>query len=113
MADWPSIENPSRIVEGHFKAQVRTEFEGGYVHTRARHTRSRKWFKIFWDLMPYADLATLLTFFDANLGGTFNWTHPITSTAYVVRFSEDEITYKHVGPAGAGWYSVETRLEEK
>jgi len=59
--------------------------------------------------MPAADFATLDTFFQTNQGGNFDWTHPITSTVYDVRFSQDTLEGEVVFH---GHYQVTVEFEE-
>lgn len=92
MADWPSISNPDYgLEEDHYKPQIRTEFEGNYVQSRARATRSINRWNLTWALLLEADFQTLLTFFDTNLGSSFTWVHPVTSVSYTCRFSQDTL----------------------
>ena len=114
MSDFPSIRTPSDIRGDHYKGQVRAEFKAGYVHSHAAHTRSRKRFWLIWAGLNETDLASLLSHVDSNLGGTFNWTHPLTSVEYVVRYLEDHIPYDYVStdPAEGHCYWVECALEE-
>lgn len=115
MSDFPAIATPSSIRYGHIKGQVRTDFMAGYVASRAEHTASRKLFFLGWLGLNETDLASLLSHFDSNLGGTFNWTDPLNSTSYVVRYSKGEIPYDYAGtdPAVGDYFRVEVDLEEK
>ncbi len=114
MSDFPSIRTPGTIRIEHYKGQVRADFTAGYVHSHAAHTRSRERIYLGWPGLNETDLASLLSHFDSNLGGTFNWTHPLTSVEYVVRYLEDRIPYDYVGtdPAEGHCYRVECALEE-
>jgi len=93
MANWPSIAQCSSDLFEQYpqRGQVRTEFENGAVQSRARATSTRWVFVLGWRALSQTDYATLCTFFDTNLGTTFSWTHPITSTVYTCRFSEDRL----------------------
>jgi hypothetical protein len=91
--------------------QVRDESDAGYVSSRKRFTKSREKLTGFgWDYLSDADFATLLEFFLANQGGTFTWTHPITSASYVLGSAVDELQYQHLPGGGR---SVEWPLEER
>lgn len=75
-----SYENPA-VQEG--------ETEGGYVITRARHTRRpRRYFTIRFLDITEADRLLLEDFWDDHRGGSvgFNWTNPITAAVFNVRF---------------------------
>lgn len=111
MTSWPDIAKPSELNEEIIKGQIKSKFENGYVASRAKWTRSRKKFKLSWNAMNSTDKAALETFFDANLGGTFIWTHPSENVSYTVRFSEDTINadYKK---GSVGYWLVNLTLEE-
>lgn len=112
MADWPSsLPEPSVTPAQHRKGQVKAPFKGGYVHSHAAETRAREAWELSWDGLSQTHLNTLFTFFDANIGGTFNWTWAADDATYVVRFAEDEIKYDYIGKA-SGDYKVSLSLEE-
>lgn len=91
MADFPSIRTSdwNQFAETLRKGQLKTAFESGHVHSRAKETRARWQFQIGWNWLTRADYGTLALFFDNNIGGKFNWTHIISGTVYEVRFSDD------------------------
>lgn len=63
--------------------------EGGYTITRPRFTRRPRRTFMFRHLgISEADRLTLQNFWDDHYGGSlaFNWTHPVTSVVYNVRF---------------------------
>lgn len=118
MADWPNIAQVSQDLFAQYKqkGQIRTEFENGAVQSRARATSARWVFLLGWKALGQTDYATLCTFFDNNMAGTFNWTHPVTSMVYVVRFSEDQLP--EARPAGfvngeQAWTLSGLQLEQK
>lgn len=99
MADWPSIATPAfGMTERVYKRQLKSEFESGAVQSRPAFTlQKRQWPDLGWNALPNADLVTLQTFFIANQGNSFNWTHPITSVVYICRFmSEDSLDFQVV-----------------
>ena len=121
MADFPYISvkgdktsDPKLFKQIRSKPQIRTPFESGVVQSRARGTTSRWKFQVGGDLMTTAQLNTLVAFFDANQGSTFDFVHPITGTSYEVRFSEDELP--EILPIGDGssarWRIEGINLEE-
>ena len=71
------------------KAQVTTPFESGKAQSWAKHTSMRWRFIIGWQALTQAQYATLYNFYEANIGSSFSWTHPITSTVYTVRFGNN------------------------
>ena len=100
MADWPSIQKAEfGSDEEVYKPQIRALFEANYVQSRPACTRAIRRWTLKWNYMSEADFATLSTFFNANQGGSFNWTHPITGTVYVCRFSDNSLksTWSDVG----------------
>jgi hypothetical protein len=110
MADFPSIATAQvGTTEAVYLPQVRTEFEGGYVQSRKSTTRARKRWNLYWNALSEADYQTLEAFFIANQGGSFNWTHPITSTVHVCRFSGDTLPGDPIIP---GYRRVELPIEE-
>jgi hypothetical protein len=93
MATFPeTLPDPSVGSRGSVnKAQVRTPFEGGYVQSRPKYTRSRKKYELVWHLMTDDDFDTLEQFFLENQGGSF--TFPFLGEGDF-RFSNDEIEYE-------------------
>jgi hypothetical protein len=58
--------------------------------------------------MTEAHYALLEASFIADIGSTFSWTEPVTSTVYTVRYSEDALKWQHVNK---GVRSVQVGLE--
>lgn len=69
---------------------IRSEFEGGYVQTRAIHTRVRKKWNINYHNLSSANKVSIDTFIDTVNGGadSFTWTNPQDSANYTVRFRD-------------------------
>lgn len=98
--DWPSTLVPlvGSIREAYVPAYVDDSSEIGTARRRKNQTRTLK--KIGWDLrMTNAQAAALRTFIETTTdGGTkgFNWTHPVTSDTYELRFADlpgiDDVT---------------------
>jgi len=94
---WPSIAAPTYTTGGEtYLPQLRTEFEGGYVQSRPRCTRATRRWTLVWNAMTNADFATLESAFIADMGTTFSWTEPVTSTSYTVRYAADSLKWTHV-----------------
>ena len=107
---FPSIQSPAYpLGESSFKRQIRVPFESGHVHSRAGATVARKIWQLNWKMLPESEYQTLLTFFEANIGGTFSWTHPVTETTYTVRFAEDTL---QGNIPFRGYREVSLKLEE-
>jgi hypothetical protein len=113
MADWPvnSIQNPAYgMGDDYFRAEIRSDYEGGYAQTRPRATRGISQFPpLEWPIMPEAQYQTLLTFAKSNMGGSFNWWHPVSSAQYLCRFTGEKIFSRPVSP---GYRYVRAYLEE-
>lgn len=91
---------------------MRSKTEGGYVVSRARHTRTpRKTFSTGFTSISAAQFATLQGFFDSLTGGVvFDWTDPATGALYSVRFAEGPLKSKYVGMGNNRRYDVSFQL---
>jgi len=99
-----STENPA----------IRSEMEGGYVVSRARHTRApRKTYKTGFTNIGTADKALLDSFWFTVKGGSasFDWTDPVTLSVITVRFMND-ITFKYTGAGATKRWNVGITLEQ-
>ena len=121
MADFPNIsvknnKTSDKVLFSQVrgKPQNRFVFENQCVQSNAKVSTSRYKFRVGGVLLTTTQLNTLVDFFDDNQGGTFNFTHPITGTIYVVRFSDDELP--EAVPVGDGsnarWKIEGINLEE-
>jgi len=94
---------------------IRSESDGGYVISRARFTRIvQNWPNIRYEWLSLANKNTLRTFeTDTAVGGSasFDWTHPLSSTVYDVRFMGRIRYTTHQHTNGLFW-TVEFGLEE-
>jgi hypothetical protein len=93
---------------------LKTEMEGGYVVSRAKHTRRpRRKFKTGYSSIGNADRAILEAFYDQVRGGSaiFDWKDPIEQVVYQVRFSQ-ALTFKYVGIGEAQLWDVSVELEQ-
>lgn len=93
MADYPSIAIEPGSFEERPRAYrvVKTEFEHGYVQTRAKSTTAPREFQFLHKGVPAADRTTFLSFWDARKGGAeaFNFTNPLTAEVVSCRFKHD------------------------
>lgn len=80
-----------------FKKQVRTDFEGGYVQSRAQHTRARRKHPLKWNGMTEAQFSALETFFTTYQGGGFTLAHT-NFNSRDWRFADDQIDWSFVAP---------------
>ncbi len=69
-------------------ATLRTEYESGYVQTRARRTTGPRVYRFRHRLATAANVTTFVTFWDARKGGAeaFDFTDPRTAATISVRF---------------------------
>jgi len=95
------------------RPQIRTPFSGP-VQSRTKGSSSRWKFQVGGHLISSYMLNILIAFFDTNQGSTFDFVHPITGSAHVVRFSDDELP--EAVPVGDGsnarWKMEGINLEE-
>ena len=86
--NWPDIQLPLNCEEKLEDPSIRTEFETGIVHTRARFSRMRGSWVLSWANMRGEHYSILEDFFKQMRGGSlsFNWTHPRKNITYEVRF---------------------------
>jgi len=101
MANFPSLPTPSWqfFEQKPARAQLLSPFEYGKSQSRPKHTSTRWIFTIGWQALGQTDYATLTTFYSTYIGSEFNWTHPITSTVYAVRFQHEK-EFPRAKPAG-------------
>ena len=117
MADFPiSIApSPRYFSQTPYKAQVQTRFESGQVQSRPKHTSMRMIFTTGYSALTETKLQSLYTHFGSHVGLTFNFTHPITDTVYVVRYVKDQLPRaKYAGQLGGedAWDTGSIPLEE-
>lgn len=106
---WPSIAAPSYSTGGEvYRPQIRTEFEGNYVQSRPRTSRTTRRWTLVWENMSEADYGTFETYFLAHVGLTDTWTEPVTSTSYTFRFASDSLKWSH---SNLGHRSVTVDIE--
>lgn len=75
------------IKEGKMPSSIKSKTEGGYVLARSRFERERHFFVIAYSLLSNADKVLLKAHIDSVKDITpFDWTHPVTSTTYTVRY---------------------------
>lgn len=120
MADFPSIGG--RFSAGDYEVgaaldpTIRSDFEAGYVQTRARFTRIPKRWPITYRDTPDADKETVEAF-EATLGvgsDSFNWTDPATGDTHTVRLAGPiryKPTHQFIIPGTTHWTLTMT-LEE-
>jgi len=94
---------------------VRKEMEGGYVVTRRRTTRKpRLNFKVGYTAIPGADRDAIHAFWD-SMGGQakiFEWVSRQDGLTYLVRFKDEEITYRYVGKGETQLWDCSFTLEQ-
>jgi hypothetical protein len=93
---------------------LKSEIEGGYVVTRARHTRTpRKTFSTAYKSISDADRTTLLSFYNTVAGGSviFDWTDPVDKITYQVRFTSD-LDFKYAGRGTTKLWDVSFQIQQ-
>lgn len=116
MADFPTLsQDPDAEAFAETAAidpTIRDEFENGYVNTRSKFTSVKKKWEMVYRFLSSVDKISLDTFQGTvNYGaGEFNWTNPIDSESYVVRFG-GPIEFKIEPENGSLWRVAFTLLE--
>jgi hypothetical protein len=112
MNAWPSSSLPAPdegVEEEFYKPQIRNEKEANYIQVRPRSTRGRRIFPLTWARMTEANYQTLESFFIANQGLVFTYTHPVTNVTHNCVFSADSVKAKWK----AGWRTgIQCPIEE-
>ncbi|MBS0150462.1 MAG: hypothetical protein JSR31_05930 [Nitrospira sp.] len=94
---------------------VRTEFESGYVQTRAKSTTAPRQYQFSHRGCSAAEVATWVTFWDARKGGAeaFDFTDPRTGGVVSCRFKADgPPPISPIGGANIGFTIGPISLEE-
>lgn len=92
MAAFPSIATSQfPLQEDIFHPQLKSPFESGHVQSRKQALIEKRKWKLFWIDISSSDYSSLEAFYLANIGNTLTWVHPISSTVYTVRFSNDSL----------------------
>lgn len=92
---------------------VRTEFDDGYVQTRAKTSIGARGYRFSHETATAAEVATFNAFWNAQKGGAlaFDFTDPRTGTVVSCRFKGDRPKSTRTGP---NTYSIgPIELEEK
>jgi hypothetical protein len=93
---------------------MKTEMDGGYVVSRAKHTRTpRKKFSTGYTMLKNTDRDTLQAFYNTVRGGSviFDWTDPASLVVYQVRFAA-ALTFTYTGVGTSQRWDVVLRLEQ-
>lgn len=93
---------------------MKTEMDGGYVVSRAKHTRKpRRKFTSGFSQLTDADKTALEDFWDLVGGGSviFDWLNPSNNTVYKVRFAAP-ISFKYSGMGGTNRWDVTFSLDQ-
>ena len=109
---WPIIPAPTKITARYVKAQHKSRFETGRVLSRAKHARGRRVWELSWTALSQAHLELLLAAFEADQGGVFDWTHPLTLQTHTVGYGADEIEHTLEG-IRVDRHDVKVSLEER
>lgn len=93
---------------------MKTKMDGGYVVSRAKHTRTpRKTFSTGYSMLNDAHRATLQSFYESVRGGSviFDWIEPWSDVLYHVRFTE-ALNFKFAGVGNSKFWDVVLKLEQ-
>jgi hypothetical protein len=74
---------------------AKTSFEANYLQVRRTSSRSRRAFDLNYDAITLSEYELLESFFLANVGNVFTFTHPISNIEYTVTFKEGTISKKY------------------
>lgn len=108
MADFPTLsKNPDAEAFTETAAidpTIRDEFENGSVNTRSKFTTVPRQWGVPYRFLPDADKQTMVIFQrTVSYGaGPFNWTNPVDSNGYVVKFG-GPIEFKIEPENGSLW----------
>lgn len=93
---------------------LKTKMEGGYVISRAKHTRRpRRTFTTGFSFIKDSERKILEDFYDSVRGSslTFYWNDPIYNERFTVRFAE-KYSFKYIGIRNVHRWDVTFSLEE-
>jgi len=91
-------------------ATLRTSGEGVKKRYRHKYAKRNSWSLNFRGLTA-TDSTAIWSFYNARQGPyqSFTWQHPVTSTSYKVRFTENEFERKQIGYDN---YEVSVKIRE-
>lgn len=118
MPAYPTLtEKPDSqsMVERFLNPGVRSEYEGGYIVSRARYTRApRKMFGFSYKALGNTDKIALENFYRTVKGSadSFTWTHPFALTTHTVRFTDTALEFHWAGHGQRALWDVSLELEE-
>jgi len=92
---------------------LKTEMDGGYVVSRAKHTRKpRKTWTTGYTGIGNADKQRLMDFYDEVNGSViFDWTDPVSKAVFQVRFTSQP-EFKYTGLGVAQLWDVQLELQQ-
>ena len=101
---FPTLPSGAKLTTDGFTIEredpsMQTELEGGYVASRAKHTRTpRSTYTCTVREMTEGDRVAMDTFWNTVKGGSviLDWTHPTTLAVVAVRF-KGPLTFTYVG----------------
>ncbi|WP_345993767.1 hypothetical protein [Sulfurimonas sp. HSL-1716] len=88
---------PTGLSTQRIKPVSRAKYDAGYEQTAPKNTRALKKFTLSFGALTNAEADTLDNFFVVNQGVAFEFIHPIEDISYIVRFSEDSISFEQFG----------------
>jgi hypothetical protein len=92
---FPTLPDPIYpIKERTYYPAYKSQMDAPYRVIRRKWTLSKKIWTVEWteeNALTETNYQTLLTYFLAQQGSAFTWTHPDTSASYTVTFDQDEL----------------------
>lgn len=92
-----------------------TKMDGGYVVSRAKHTRKpRKAFVSGFTSILNVDKTKLQDFWETVRGGSviFDWTDPASKVVFQVRFVGESLEFSYVGKGATQLWDVSFKVEQ-
>ena len=92
---------------------IRSQYDGGYVQTRARFTNIKRRWNVHYTMMSQTNKNTIRTFEAARKVGaeSFSWTNPENGNSYTVRFLEP-VVYRPINNMGYLYWDITFILEQ-
>lgn len=117
MSAFPDIRapHPDYFSQRQYKAQLRASYESGVIQSRCKFTGTIWLFTFGWPqnaALTHAEYNMLVTFFEENQGGIFDYTHWITNDPFKLGFSDNELP-EAIPVSNTHWSLTGLHLEGK
>lgn len=101
----PRVGSSRKIIAPSYRSQS----EGGYTYSRRKFSRSKSSYSLQYPSITKAELDALASFFIANAGNKFCFTHPLEDSTKECVFAMDEL---EISDLGSGLFSTRVELLE-